>query len=78
MSNEVPFGKKEFKYFIVYNGAKGANGANFFQKYLHIEKTLMKLNIYLTKKWWKIQWNLGKRIVSKNNLIVKQYTMKNI
>ena len=44
----MPFGKKGFKYFIGYKDAKKINlHVNFFQKWQHIEKTLMKLTIRL-------------------------------
>ena len=66
VSNKVCFSKKRFKYFIGYKGAKKIWPLYifFYQKWVHIEKTLMKLNICLfDKRWWiirKVQWNLGK------------------
>ena len=53
--------------------------AYFLQKGVHIEDTLMKLNVFCNKRWWiirKILWNFG--IVSKSNLIVNWCSMKNI
>ena len=56
----------------------------FSPKWLDIENTLMKLNIYLSnKRQWiirKMQLNFEKKlkIVLGKNLMVKQYTMKNI
>ena len=48
VSNKVSFGKKSSKYFIGYKDTKKLDDyAYFFQKWVHIEKTLMKLNIYL-------------------------------
>ena len=47
----MPFGKKGFKYFIGYKDTKKINlHVNFFQKWQHIEKTLMKLTIRLFRK----------------------------
>ena len=37
VASKFPFGKKGFKYFVVYKGAKNRK--------VHIEKTLMKLNL---------------------------------
>ena len=45
VSNTVSFAKKGFKYFIGYNNAKKNLYAYFLQKRVHIEETLMKLNI---------------------------------
>ena len=46
VSNKVSFGKKRLKYFIGYKDAKKLGlYVCFSQKWLHIEKTLMKLNI---------------------------------
>ena len=52
--NKVTFGKKGFRYFIVYKDAKKlVLYAYFFQKWVHIEETLMKLSICLFhKRWW--------------------------
>ena len=48
VSNKVSFIKKGFKYFIGYKDAKKLDFyASFFQKSVHIEETLMKLNICL-------------------------------
>ena len=48
VSNKFCFIKKGFKYFIVYKDAKkGDLYAYFFQKWVHIEDTLMKLNLCL-------------------------------
>ena len=48
VSNTVPFGKKGFKYFIGYKDAKKLSlYMYFYQKWLHIEKTFTKLNMYL-------------------------------
>ena len=48
VSNKAPFGKKGFKYFIGYKDAKKLDPYPYFsQKWVHIEKTLRKLNIYL-------------------------------
>ena len=44
VSNTVPFGKKGFKYFIGYKDAK-KNYVYLSQKWLHVEKTFMKLSI---------------------------------
>ena len=46
MSNKVPFGKKGFKYFNGYKDTEKIMPLYFSQKWLHIEKTLMKLNKY--------------------------------
>ena len=37
VASKFPFGKKGFKYFVAYKGAKNRK--------VHIEKTLMKLNL---------------------------------
>ena len=43
--NKVSFGKKGFKYFISHKDAKQIRPFSiFFQKWVHIEETLMKLN----------------------------------
>ena len=48
VSNKVSFDKKAFKYFIDYkDGKKIKPLCIFLQKGVHIEKTLMKLDIYL-------------------------------
>ena len=48
VSNTVPFGKKGFKYFIGYKDAEKLSlYMYFYQKWLHIEKTFTKLNMYL-------------------------------
>ena len=48
VSNKVCFGRKGFRYFIGYKDAKKLDlYAYFFQKCVHIENTLMKLNICL-------------------------------
>ena len=51
VSNKVTFRKKGFRYFIVYKDAKKfVLYAYFFQKCVHTEETLMKLNICLFHK----------------------------
>ena len=46
VSNKVSFGKKGFKYFIGYKNVKKLDLCVYFsQKWVHIEKTLMKLNM---------------------------------
>ena len=46
VSNKVAFDKKGFKYFIGYkDGKKLKRYPQFFQKWVHIEEILMKLNI---------------------------------
>ena len=53
VSNKGCLGKKGFKYFIGYKDAKKLELYVYFsQKWVHIEETLMKLNIYLF--WWKM------------------------
>ena len=48
VSNKVPFDKKGFKYFIDYKDAKKINLYVYLSpKWLHIEKTFTKLNIYI-------------------------------
>ena len=48
VSSEVSFGKKGFKYFIGYKHAKKIDLYVYLsQKWVHIEETLKKLNIYL-------------------------------
>ena len=48
VSNKVCFGRKGFRYFIGYKDAKKLDlYVYFFQKFVHIENTLMKLNICL-------------------------------
>ena len=48
VSNTVPFGKKGFKYFVGYKDAEKLSlYMYFYQKWLHIEKTFTKLNMYL-------------------------------
>ena len=48
VSHKVSFGKKGFKYFIGSRDAKKiVSYAYFFQKYVHIEETLMILNACL-------------------------------
>ena len=47
-SNKVRFCKMDFKYFIDYKDAKKLDlYAYSFQKLVHIEETLMKLNMYI-------------------------------
>ena len=50
--DKVSFGKKGFKYFIGYKDAKYQRlvilYVYFYQKWLHIEKSLTKLSIYLS------------------------------
>ena len=52
--NKVSFGKKSFKYFTGYKDAKRIRPlclyVYFFRKWVRIEKTLMKLKIYLLIK----------------------------
>ena len=80
----VSFGKKRFKYLFAAKALKIDLYVYFSPKWLDIENTLMKLNIYLfNKRQWiirKMQWNFGKKlkIVLGKNLIVKQYAMENI
>ena len=51
VSNKIPFGKSEFKYFIGYKDTKKLDLYVYFsQKWMHIEKTLMKLNMHLFDK----------------------------
>ena len=46
VSNKVSFGKKGFKYFIGYKNVKKLDLCVYFsQKWVHIVKTLMKLNM---------------------------------
>ena len=48
VSNKVSFGEKDFEYFIRYKDAKKIElYVYFYQKGVHIEETLMKLNICL-------------------------------
>ena len=48
VSTKVSFGNKGFKYFIGYKDAKKLNLYVYFtQKCVHIETTLMKLDIYI-------------------------------
>ena len=48
VSNKVSSGKKSFKYFISYEDAKRiALYVYFTKKWVHIEETWIKLNIYL-------------------------------
>ena len=48
MSNKVSFAKKDFKYFIGYKDAKKLDfHAYFSKKWVYIEETFMKLNIYM-------------------------------
>ena len=48
MSNKVSFAKKDFKYFIGYKDAKKLDFyAYFSKKWVYIEETFMKLNIYM-------------------------------
>ena len=59
--------KKKFKYFADYKEAEIDLYAYFSQRWVHTERTLMKLNIYIyfNTRWWiirKTQWNLGKRL----------------
>ena len=77
VSNRVSFGKKGFNYFIGYRDAKIRPYVYFSQKLLHIEGTLMKLDICLF--WLKMmiikleKYNeIGRRlkIVLRKNLIV--------
>ena len=63
--NKVSHGKKGFKYLLGRKMLKGSGlYACFFQKWGHIEQTLIKLKIcFFDKKWWvirKIKQNLGK------------------
>ena len=51
VSNKVSFGKKGFKYFIGYKNVKKLDLCVYFsQKWVHIEKTLMKLNMSFLMK----------------------------
>ena len=51
VSNKIPFGKNEFKYFIGYKDTKKLDLYVYLsQKWMHIEKTLMKLNMHLFDK----------------------------
>ena len=47
VSNKVAFGKKDFKYLVGYKGAKKTRPLYiyFFQKGVHIEEILIKLNV---------------------------------
>ena len=81
VSNEISFGKKDFKYVIGYKRVKKLDFYPYFsQKWVHLEKTLMKLNICVfgqkMMNYWKNRIKFGKKlkIVSKKNLIVNQYT----
>ena len=49
ISDKDSLGKKGFKYFVGYKDAKKLDlYAYFFQNLVHIEETLMKLNICLS------------------------------
>ena len=49
ISDKVSFGKEGFKYFTGYKDAKKLDlHVYFFQNLVHIEETLMKLNICLS------------------------------
>ena len=56
--------------------------AHFFQKWVHIEKTLTKLNIFFNKKRWiiaRMHWNLGKVSIKKefdNELVFNEKYLK--
>ena len=55
VSNKVFFGKNDFKYFIGYKYAKKIDlYAYFFHKLVLIEEILMRLNVCLFDKRWKI------------------------
>ena len=55
VSNEVSFGKKDFKYFVGYKDAKKLDlSAYSFQNWVHIEEILIKLNVCFYDKSWKI------------------------
>ena len=55
VSNEVSFGKKDFKYFVGYKDAKKLDlYAYSFQNWVHIEEILIKLNVCFYDKRWKI------------------------
>ena len=44
--NKISLGKNEFKYFIGYKNAKNLDlYSHFFQKGVHIEEILIKLNV---------------------------------
>ena len=50
VSNKSSFGKKDFKYFIGYKDTKKLDLYTFpFQKLVHIEEILIKLNVVLIK-----------------------------
>ena len=75
--NKVSFGKKDFKYFIDYTDAKKLDlYVCSFQKWVHIEEILIKLNEKLLEKYNEI-WETVSNI-SKRNLTVNLYTIKNI
>ena len=81
VSNKFSFGKKDF---IGYKDAKKITHhyAYFFQKWVHIEKTLIELNFYLLINNMNYKKDIMKfakksRIVSKRNLIVNLYMIKN-
>ena len=55
ISNQVFFGKKDFKYFICYKEAEKIDlYAYSFQKWLHIEEILIKLNVCFFDEKWKL------------------------
>ena len=73
VSNKVSFGKKDFKYVIGYKHVKKLDFYPYFsQKWVHLEKTLMKLNICVfgqkMMNYWKNRIKFGKKlkIVSKH------------
>ena len=48
VSNKDSFGKKGFKYFIGYEDAKKLGlYVYFYHEWVHVEKTLTKLDMYL-------------------------------
>ena len=65
--NRISFGKNEFKYFIGYKDSKKLDLYVYFsQKWMQIEKTLMKLNMHLFDK--------GNKLLEKYNEICKKVT----
>ena len=84
MSNEVSLGKKDFKYFIGYKDAKVGPLCIFLPKMIIFSRdfdeteyvSFMIKDDELLEKYNEVWIKL--KIVLKNNLIVNQYTMKNI
>ena len=83
VSNNISYGKNDFKCFIGYKNAKKLDlYSYFFQKWVHIEEIFMKCMSFLieNENHQKNTMNFGKKsaTLSKKNLAAVLYTIKNM